>query len=57
MYYNLLVSNLSNHRWENIIFQLTHVEPMFPFETPYGFLMFSGSPKREHWLSMGEERS
>ena len=38
---------------------LTHIESVFSIETPenirkpYGFLMFSGGPKREHWLNMG----
>ena len=37
---------------ENII-ALTHMFPLHPFSTPYGFLMFSGGRERVHGEQMG----
>ena len=51
---------LSKASYNLVLIVLTHFTPMFHFYTPnkrqrtFGFRMFSGDAKMEHWAKMGE---
>ena len=40
------------HLQMSIVF-LTHINPIHPISTPYGFLMFSEGRESAHWKQLG----